>query len=167
MKKTIYLAGGCFWGVEGYFKKITGVLATEVGYANGDTLEPSYKQVCTGNTNHSETVKVEFEDDIIKLDQILRYFFLVIDPTSLNRQGGDIGTQYRTGIYYINQTDKDIIQQQLNLLASQYKDKIVVENLPLSYFYPAEDYHQDYLDNNPNGYCHINLSRPIIPLSEI
>ncbi|QLF50494.1 peptide-methionine (R)-S-oxide reductase MsrB [Capnocytophaga sp. oral taxon 902] len=164
MKKTnkskstdIYFAGGCFWGTEHFFKQIRGVLATEVGYANGKLSKaPSYEQVSTGNTGFAETVKVTYNPQLIDLNQLLDLYFKIIDPTSLNKQGNDRGTQYRTGIYYVNETEKPLIDKAIATLATQYSKPIVVEVLPLKNFYKAEEYHQAYLDKNPQGYCHIS-----------
>ncbi|SQA92867.1 Peptide methionine sulfoxide reductase MsrA/MsrB [Capnocytophaga ochracea] len=164
MKKTnkskstdIYFAGGCFWGTEHFFKQIRGVLTTEVGYANGKLSKaPSYEQVSTGNTGFAETVKVTYNPQLIDLNQLLDLYFKIIDPTSLNKQGNDRGTQYRTGIYYVNETEKPLIDRAIATLAAQYSKPIVVEVLPLKNFYKAEEYHQAYLDKNPQGYCHIS-----------
>lgn len=166
-KKIIYLAGGCFWGMEGYFKRINGVLKTEVGYANGHTENPTYEEVCQQNTGHAETIKVEYDADIISLTDILRHFFRVIDPTTLNRQAHDVGTQYRSGIYYTDPADHDIIQATINAEQGRYKAPIVVENLPLEQYFPAEEYHQEYLDKNPGGYCHIDISKAADPLPSL
>lgn len=158
MKKEIYIAGGCFWGLQAYFKKINGILETEVGYANGNTNITSYKEV--DSTNHSETVRVIYDADVIDLDTILLYYYQVIDASSLNKQGNDIGTQYRTGIYYIDEKDIEIIEKSLFELQKSYKEEIKIEVDKLKNYVKAEEYHQDYLDKNPNGYCHINLSKP-------
>ncbi len=158
----IYLAGGCFWGVEGYFKKIPGVLDTEVGYANGKTSDTSYEKL--GKTLHSETVKISYDRDKLSLQDILEYYFRIIDPTSINKQGNDAGIQYRTGIYFTNENDKLIIDEIIRQVQKKYKDKIVVEVEEIKNFVPAEDYHQDYLDKNPNGYCHININLANEPL---
>lgn len=155
--KEIYLAGGCFWGVEEYFSRLEGVIETNVGYANGHKESPSYEEVCTGTTGHSETTYLKY-DDSISLEEILRKFFKIIDPTLLNRQGGDIGNQYRTGIYYIDEADKDIIDTIMEEEKKKYKAPIVTEVLPLSSYYEAEEYHQKYLKKNPGGYCHIDMS---------
>lgn len=155
MEKTIYLAGGCFWGVEKYISLIPGVLATETGYANGKTENPTYEQVCRDNTGHAETVKVTYDADRLSLRELLTRFFKVIDPTSLNRQGNDRGEQYRTGIYYTRPEDKSEIADALEELRGQYDKPVVVEAKVLENFYPAEEYHQKYLDKNPGGYCHI------------
>lgn len=159
MKKTIYLAGGCFWGTEKYLGNVRGVINTKVGYANGRTENPSYEQVCRNNTGHAETVKVEYDDEVIGLRCLLRLFFDVIDPTALNRQGHDTGTQYRSGIYYADPSEKAVIKEELALLQKRFDSPVVVECLPLLNFYPAEEYHQNYLDKNPSGYCHINWEK--------
>jgi len=153
--KTIYLAGGCFWGTEKYLSLIPGVKSTRVGYANGKTINPTYLEVCRENTGHAETVRVDYDEATLRLKTLLNLFFEVIDPVSLNKQGHDEGTQYRTGIYYTDAADTPIIQQTLLKLQERYKDTLAVENLPLDNFYDAEEYHQDYLDKNPGGYCHI------------
>lgn len=152
----IYLAGGCFWGTEHFLKQIRGVESTEVGYANSIINQPTYQQVCSGETNAAETVKVVYDPETVNLSLLLDLYFKTIDPTSLNRQGNDRGTQYRTGIYYTNKADIAVINQAVRALADQYKNPIAIEVKPLTNFYPAENYHQDYLDKNPNGYCHIN-----------
>lgn len=153
--KEIYLAGGCFWGMEKYLSAVKGIVETTVGYANGNTENPSYEEVCHNNTGHAETVKIVYDPTVIRLEFILRLYYDVIDPTSVNRQGADVGTQYRTGIYYADEKDKDIIENSLKELQKHYDQPIVIEALPLMNFYPAEEYHQSYLDKNPNGYCHI------------
>ena len=155
---TIYLAGGCFWGIEAYMKKLPGVRDTDVGYANGNTENPTYEQVCYDNTGHAETVKVVYDPALISTEQLLDGFFKVVDPTSINRQGNDRGSQYRSGIYYVDEADKAIAESAAARQKENYKDPVVTEILPLNHFYLAEDYHQDYLDKNPGGYCHINLN---------
>ena len=153
--KKIYLAAGCFWGAQAYFKKIDGVVNTKVGYANGKTEDTDYTRV--SNTDHAETLMVEYDEKRISLRKILLHYFRIIDPTSVNRQGEDVGRQYRTGIYYTDENDKAMIDN----VYRYYEDKfggIVVEVKPLQNFILAEDYHQDYLDKNPNGYCHVDLS---------
>ena len=154
--KEIYFAGGCFWGTGHFLKQIRGVVSTEVGYANGITQNPSYREVSQGNTQFAETVKVIYKPEEVSLPQLIELYFKTIDPTSLNKQGNDIGTQYRTGIFYTDKSDQALIKNLLNNLSSLYKKPIVVENLPLKNFYPAEEYHQDYLEKNPKGYCHIS-----------
>ncbi len=156
--KDIYLAGGCFWGTEHFFKQIEGVIETEVGFANGNTENPTYKEVYTDETGYAETVHVKYNPDVVSLNFLLQMFFKAIDPTSLNKQGHDEGTRYRTGIYYTNNDDVCIIEKALNDEQKKYEQPLVVENLPLKNFYTAEEYHQDYLDKNPNGYCHLPLS---------
>ena len=154
--KEIYFAGGCFWGTEHFLKQIRGVVSTEVGYANGNVANPTYKLVCQGNTQFAETVKVVYNPSEVSLSFLIDLYLKTIDPTSLNKQGNDKGSQYRTGIYYKDKADEPIIRQQLAALAKGYSKPIVVENLPLKNFYAAEDYHQDYLDKNPHGYCHLS-----------
>jgi peptide-methionine (S)-S-oxide reductase len=157
--KEIYLAGGCFWGVEEYMSRIEGVVDTEVGYANGHKNNPTYEEVCTGETGHVETTYIKYDERVISLEDLLNRFWRIIDPTLLNRQGGDIGTQYRTGIYYVDRSDLPIINKTLEDQKSKYDKKIVTEIMPLSVFYSAEEYHQDYLKKTPNGYCHIGMSK--------
>ena len=158
MIRKIYLAGGCFWGVEGYFKRIEGVKDTTCGYANGKTANPSYEDVCRHNMGHAETVRVLFDTDVINLEDLLIYYFRIIDPVSVNKQGNDVGTQYRTGIYYTDESLLPVIKAAVEREQRKYNEKIAVEVLPLENFYSAEEYHQNYLDKNPNGYCHINLN---------
>ena len=153
--KTIYFAGGCFWGTEHYFKMIKGVVGTTVGYANSIMENPSYKDVCSGDTLAAETVKVDYDPSLVSLEFLTRMFFHAIDPTSLNRQGNDIGTQYRTGIYYTDNEDLAEIYKVFEEQRSTTEGEIVVEVEALQNFYAAEDYHQDYLDKNPDGYCHL------------
>ena len=163
-QKTIYLAGGCFWGVEAYFERIPGVINAVSGYANGHTENPSYEDVIYRKTGHAETVKVTYDADRLSLSDILVYFFRVIDPTSLNKQGNDRGTQYRTGVYFTDPDEKSVIQTVLDSEQKKYRKTLVVENQLLVHFYDAEEYHQDYLAKNPNGYCHIDLNKADIPL---
>ena len=158
MIREIYLAGGCFWGVEGYFKRIEGVKDTTCGYANGKTANPSYEDVCRHNTGHAETVRVLFDTDVINLEDLLIHYFRIIDPVRVNKQGNDVGTQYRTGIYYTDESLLPVIKAAVEREQRKYNEKIAVEVLPLENFYSAEEYHQNYLDKNPNGYCHINLN---------
>lgn len=152
----IYLAGGCFWGTERFIKQIHGVIETQVGFANGRTPCPSYEDVCRNGTGHAETVKVIYDKTAAPLEFILDLYFKTIDPTSLNRQGNDVGVQYRTGIYYTDEADLDVIQASVAALEKRLGTASSIEVLPLENFYPAEDYHQDYLGKNPGGYCHIN-----------
>ena len=155
--KEIYLAGGCFWGVQAYIDSIIGIEYTNVGYANGESEETDYYSI--KKTGHTETLYVVYDPDKIMLEELLGYFYGIIEPTSLNRQGNDIGTQYRTGIYYIDQEDKEIIDSVTQKEQAKYSEKIVTEIEPLKNYVLAEDYHQDYLDKNPGGYCHIDLTR--------
>ena len=157
--KTIYLAGGCFWGVEAYMEKVYGVADVVSGYANGNTENPTYEDVLYKNTGHAETVKVDYDPEKISLEKILDYYLLVVDPTSLNKQGNDRGTQYRSGVYFTDENERKIIEERLKKEQEKYKDKIVVEVQKLENFYKAEEYHQDYLKKNPNGYCHIDISK--------
>ena len=157
-QQVIYLAGGCFWGVEAFISRLKGVNNTEVGYANGRDLAPTYEKVCTGKTGHAETVKATYNPKIISLEEILENFFKIIDPYSRNRQGADIGTQYRTGIYWQEDSQRDTV---INFLREKQKlsaKRIVVEARAISSFYPAEAYHQKYLERNPQGYCHVDLN---------
>ena len=156
--KEIYLAGGCFWGVDEYMSRIDGVVDTRVGYANGTKENPSYEEVCTGTTGHTETTYVKFDESIISLEELINRFWRIIDPTMLNRQGPDIGNQYRTGIYYTDEADLDIINKTLEEQRSKYDRPIVTEIMRLKVYYDAEEYHQDYLKKNPSGYCHIDLN---------
>ena len=155
MNKEIYLAGGCFWGTEHFFKQISGVVATEVGFANGETKNPTYEQVYTDTTGYAETVRVEYDPEKVSLEFLLRMFFVAIDPTSLNRQGHDEGTRYRTGIYYTDLADRPVIDKVYAEEQKKYAEPFVVEREPLRAFYAADERHQDYLDKNPNGYCHL------------
>lgn len=157
--REIYLAGGCFWGVEAYMERIYGVVDVVSGYANGKTANPRYEDVIYRGTGHAETVKVTYDSSKISLETLLEYYYKVVDPTSINKQGNDRGTQYRTGIYYTDKEDEKIITESLNNLQKKFTKKVVIENKPLENFYLAEDYHQDYLKKNPNGYCHIDLDK--------
>lgn len=156
MNKTIYLAGGCFWGTEHLMALVPGVVSTEAGYANSLVEAPSYELVCSGRTGAVETVKVDYDPTMVGLSDILLLYFRSIDPVSVNRQGGDTGTQYRTGIYYTDDADLAVIQAVVATVARRYSEPLAVEVAPLCNFYPAEDYHQDYLVKNPGGYCHVN-----------
>lgn len=155
----IYLAGGCFWGLEKYLASIRGVQYTQVGYANGKTENPTYEEVCYKNTGHAETVRVQYDAKILPLEFLLELYYDAIDPVSLNRQGGDRGVQYRTGIYYIDVKDLPIIEDSIAKLQKRYDKPIAIEIKKLDNFYPAEEYHQKYLDKNPGGYCHIGRDK--------
>lgn len=155
-KREIYLAGGCFWGTEHFLRQIRGVLETEVGYANGNTPDPTYEIVCGDKSGYAETVRVVYDPEVLSTAKLLETFFLAIDPTAVNRQGNDRGTQYRTGIYYSDPADEPVVTAALDRLRTQYSKPIAVEGMPLRNFYRAEEYHQDYLEKNPSGYCHIS-----------
>lgn len=156
--REIALAGGCFWGVDEFFSRKEGVISTKSGYSNGHKANPTYEEVCTGTTGHAETVLITYDEEKISLETILLKFFKVIDPTSLNKQGNDIGTQYRTGIYFIHSEDEIIARNFISKMQEKYSNPIVVEVEALRNFYDAEEYHQDYLKKNPRGYCHIDLT---------
>ena len=162
--KEIYLAGGCFWGIEAYVEKIPGVLDAVSGYANGNTENPSYEDLVYRNSGHAETVKVIYDPDELSLKTLLKYYLRVVDPTSLNKQGNDRGSQYRSGVYYTDEADKQIIEEVLKKEQDSYQSPIVVEVLPLQQFFKAEEYHQDYLKKNPTGYCHIDLNKASEPI---
>lgn len=152
--KTIYLAGGCFWGAQRFFDQFDGVVCTEVGYANGPTENPTYKQVCM-NSGHAETVRIVFDETVIGTAELLGYYFMIIDPLSVNKQGEDEGVQYRTGIYYDDASLLPDIEAVCTAQSEKLGSPIAVEVLPLENFYSAEEYHQKYLVKNPGGYCHV------------
>ncbi len=152
--ETIYLAGGCFWGVQKYFDQFEGVRETEVGYANGPEAAPSYQDVCAGS-GHAETVRILYDPEKISLSRLLGYYFLVIDPLSVNRQGNDRGVQYRTGIYYTEESQLKDVQAAVRAQEEKLGAKLKVEVQRMRNFYSAEAYHQKYLEKNPGGYCHI------------
>lgn len=156
MMKTIYLAGGCFWGTQHFLSRIPGVVATETGYANSLIPDPTYQEVCTGRTDAAETVKVDYDPQRVPLADLLRLYFMTIDPTTVDRQGHDTGRQYRTGIYFTDPADEPVIAEAIKEIARKYSQPIRVETHPLINFYPAEEYHQEYLVKNPGGYCHVN-----------
>lgn len=156
--KKIYLAGGCFWGVEAYFQNVEGVVDTTVGYAQGKSEQPSYEEVCTGTTGYVETVEIVYDEKQVNLYVLFTHFFRIINPTWLNRQGGDRGTQYRTGIYSEVPGDLDEATQYIQSRKADYDQPIVVEVEVLKSFVRAEEYHQDYLQKNPGGYCHVDLT---------
>lgn len=156
--KEIILGGGCFWGVEKFFSMIPGVTKTEVGYANGKTENPTYEQVCKDNTDFVEVCYITYDESLVSLEVLLGKFWSVIDPTTVNRQAGDVGTQYRSGIYYIDEADLDTIIKSKAKVQEQYKETVVTEVKPLEKYYKAEEYHQEYLEKNPTGYCHIKFN---------
>ena len=153
--REIYLAGGCFWGTEHYFKQVRGVVDTETGFVNGHLDNPSYKQVKAGDTGFAETVRIKYDPDVVSLELLLDLYFKSIDPLSLNKQGEDEGTQYRTGIYYTDPSDLPVIDRAYGAVEAAAGRPLAVEKLPLQNFFTAEEYHQDYLDKNPSGYCHL------------
>ena len=155
--KKIILAGGCFWGVEEFLSRIDGVVNTEVGYANGRTDNPTYEDICNGNTYFAEVCTVTYDESKLKLEMLLDEYWGIINPTSLNKQGNDVGSQYRTGIYYFDESDLDTIIKSKENIQTKYEKKIVTEIESIKNYYTAEEYHQKYLKNNPNGYCHIKF----------
>ncbi len=156
-ERAIYFAGGCFWGVEEYFSRIPGVADATAGYANGKTENPSYEEVCSGKTGHAETVRVIYDPAQVSLRVLARQFFRIIDPISVDRQGNDTGSQYRTGMYYASAEDRAVLESVLQEESRKYRQPLAVELMPLKNFYPAGEYHQDYLRKNPGGYCHIHF----------
>lgn len=160
--KEIYLAGGCFWGMEAYFDKVPGVTSVECGYGNGKTEDTTYEQV--DRTGHAETVHITYDEKETTLRRLLLYYLRVVDPTTLNKQGNDCGTQYRTGVYYTDESDEKIITRFFEEKQKNYDKKIRVEIEPLKNFIKAEEYHQKYLDKNPGGYCHINIAKADEPV---
>ena len=158
--QQIYFAGGCFWGTEHFLKQIRGVMLTETGFANGDEhlSNPTYRQVYTDLTGYAETVRVQFDEQQVSLEFLTNMFFAAIDPLSLNRQGEDTGTRYRTGVYYESEEQLPVLKQVFAEQQSKYRQPLAVELLPLKNYYPADEYHQDYLDKHPDGYCHLPQS---------
>lgn len=160
MESVIYLAGGCFWGIQGYFDKLSGTLDSAVGYANSLVDSPSYEMVCSGASGAVETLELIYDSDRISLDEITARLLSIIDPCALNYQGNDIGTQYRSGIYYLRESaahDEPIITKRIRFWEQHHGRKSVLEIQPLQNFYPAEPYHQRYLQAHPQGYCHIDI----------
>ena len=152
--KEIYLAGGCFWGMEKFIDQFEGVIETEVGYANGPDKAPTYEEVCK-SSGHAETVRIKYDENVISLTQLLDYYFMVINPTSVNRQGNDIGIQYRTGIFYLDEDQLEEIEPVMKRETEKAGQELAVIVEPLKNFFSAEEYHQKYLEKNPGGYCHI------------
>ena len=152
--KTIYLAGGCFWGMQKFLDQFEGVQRTEVGYANGPDKAPTYRDVCD-SSGHAETVRIDYDESALSLKELLGYYFMVIDPTSVNRQGMDAGVQYRTGIYYTEEEQLPAVREVCAGVERKIGAPLAVEIEPLKNFFSAEEYHQKYLDKNPGGYCHI------------
>lgn len=165
--KKIYIGAGCFWGVEYYFKHIKGILNTKVGYANGkEIINPTYKQVCSNEFDFVEVCYLEYDENVISLREILAHYFRLINPFSINRQGGDIGKQYRTGLYFIDEKDEEKLIKFIEFKQKKFTKKIMVEVLKLQNFYLAEEYHQKYLEKNPSGYCHIEIGLSDKPLEK-
>ena len=156
MTQDLYFAAGCFWGAQKFFAKVKGVTFTEVGFANGFTENPTYKEVYTDQTGYAETVHLQYDTDIITEERLTELFLRAIDPLSLNKQGEDEGTRYRTGVYFVNEAQVPGISAALDRCAAALGQPLAVELLPLQNFYRAEEYHQDYLEKNPNGYCHLS-----------
>ena len=152
--KEIYLAGGCFWGTQKYLGLVPGVLATEAGYANGATPNPNYRDVCSGS-GHAEVVRVEYDETILPLGELLEIYYEGVDPTAVDRQGNDVGKQYRTGVYFADPDDGPLIRRSLNALEERLGRRAAIEVGPLENYRPAEEFHQNYLDKHPGGYCHI------------
>jgi len=164
-RETALFAAGCFWGTEGYFRQLEGVLSTTVGYSGGNVPFPSYELVCTGKTGHAETIRIDFDPTKISYRDLLFHFFRMHDPTSLNRQGGDIGTQYRSAVFTVGEAQREDAVSAIEELGKEYGKPIVTEVREAGAFYAAETYHQDYLEKNPGGYCHVDLSlarRPLV-----
>jgi peptide methionine sulfoxide reductase msrA/msrB len=159
--ETAIFAAGCFWGVQEYFSRVKGVIKSESGYTGGTKKNPTYEEVCTGKTGHAESVRVIFDPKVVSYERLLKHFWELHDPTSLNKQGNDIGSQYRSAVFYTNPKQEMAAKSSLEKLAKsgKYSKKIVTEILPAKEFYPAEEYHQNYLKKNPQGYCHIDLRK--------
>lgn len=150
-----YFAAGCFWGVEKLFNDHATLISSSVGYGNGTTINPTYQDVCTGKTGHAEMVELEFDPNVTTYEKLVNMLFDMHDPTTLNRQGNDIGTQYRSGVYYLNEEQKNIAEKVKSEKQKWFSNPIVTEIVPLSVYYKAEEYHQKYLIKNPQGYmCH-------------
>ena len=156
--RELYVAGGCFWGVEEYFSLVPGVADAVSGYANGSVANPTYEQVCSGATGHAETVRVTYDPAVVSLKTLVEQLFAIIDPLSVNRQGNDVGSQYRTGVYYVDTADEPVIRAVFDAEQAKHAQPIATELEPLACFYEAEEYHQDYLRKNPGGYCHVNFA---------
>ena len=155
--RKIVIAGGCFWGVEEYYRRLKGIEATRVGYAQGITENPTYQEVCSGKTKHAEVCELTYDEKVISLNKILEHLFRFIDPTSLNKQAHDVGTQYRVGVFYEDEADEPIIKAYIASRQPEYSKPIVLEVQKTGIFYDAETYHQKYLIKNPGGYCHVNM----------
>ncbi len=156
--KSIVIAGGCFWGVQAYFKQVNGVINTVVGYVDGAGENPTYDDVCSGS-GHAEAVLIEYNPQVLSIAVLLKHYLNIVDPTYFNRQGPDVGVQYRSGFYNVDDDDLPVLKQLVDGAETARKKKFFLTWKQDQVFYPAEAYHQDYLDKNPNGYCHINLDR--------
>jgi peptide methionine sulfoxide reductase msrA/msrB len=163
---TAIFGAGCFWGTEAYFRELPGVVSTEVGYSGGKTKNPTYEEVCSGTTGHAESLKIVFDPSAISYETLVRHFFRMHDPTQRDRQGNDIGSQYRSVAFYDGPEQKRIVEEIIVALtkAGKYRKPIVTQVVPASPFYSAEAYHQDYLEKNPGGYCHVDLDLLKVPL---
>jgi peptide-methionine (S)-S-oxide reductase len=167
MSEKATFGGGCFWCVEAAFKELDGVHAAVSGYAGGHTEDPSYREVCSGNTGHAEVVQIEYDPEVIGYDELLEVFFAVHDPTQLNRQGPDVGTQYRSIILYDGEAQREQAQAYIEALDEEYDDDVVTELDRLETFYRAEDKHQDYFEKNPNdAYCQMHAQPKIEKVRE-
>ncbi len=165
--RKIVLGGGCFWCIEGVFQLVKGVEKVVSGYTGGELVNPSYTAVCSGKTGHAEVVEISYNPKVITLDEILDIFFHLHDPTTLNRQGADVGTQYRSAVYYLDEQDAEIIERVLQSSQADWQDKIVTEVAKLDVFYPAESYHQNYFNNHPEqGYCQLVINPKITKLKQ-
>lgn len=156
--REVVVAGGCFWGVEAYYRRLKGVLKTEVGYSQGSCDHTTYNAVCQGEDSFVEVCKISYNEQVLSLEKIIEHLFRFIDPTSLNQQGPDKGIQYRTGVYYTEEQDLEIILEALKKRQESYEKALVVECEAVVNYCSAENYHQSYLEKNPYGYCHVNLS---------
>ncbi|MFW5964942.1 MAG: peptide-methionine (S)-S-oxide reductase MsrA [Natronomonas sp.] len=167
MTETATLAGGCFWCIEAALKELDGVESVVSGYAGGHVEDPSYEAVCREETGHAEVVQVDFDPETISYRDLLEVFFTIHDPTSLNRQGPDIGTQYRSAVFYHDDAQRDTVESVIEDLQPLYDDDIVTEVEPLEAFYRAEEYHQDYFEKNPdNTYCVVNINPKLKKIRE-
>src|SRR5574339_812930 len=167
--QTATLAGGCFWCLEAVYDEIKGVQGVESGYAGGHVVNPSYRAVCNGDTGHAEVVQVHFDPNVVSYRDLLNVFFAIHDPTTLNRQGADVGTQYRSAIFYHDDAQKQDAEAMIRELTTQqiWEQPIVTEVAPLTRFYPAEDYHREYYDRNPEqGYCQVVISPKVAKLRQ-
>jgi len=154
-KDKAIFAAGCFWGVQDYFDQIPGVANTTFGYSGGFTDNPSYEEVCTGKTGHAEAILVEYDAKEISYETLLKHFFILHDPTQYMRQGPDVGTQYRSAIFFFDENQKDIIESYIKKIQPQYDEEIVTEVTPATEFYTAEDYHQKFTERTGRGACHV------------